>query len=130
MNAKYNTNKKGFTLIELVVTMAVSGIFFTLAMHMFTTANGAFVSYKKSHEDYFEYNIKKAVAEKMLRNNPGECTDGNFAFTGDVADSLNEAFPFPTPKCAKLDSKRNLIYYLGKTDSTTNAIYGFSANKF
>lgn len=130
MNVKHYTSKKGFTLIELVVTMAVSAIFFTLAMHMFTTANGAFVSYKKSHADYFDYNVKKASAEKMLRNNPGECSEGNFTFTGESADSLNEVFPFPAPKCAKLDSKRYLVYFLGKIDSTTNAIYGFSTNKF
>ncbi|MCQ2063128.1 MAG: prepilin-type N-terminal cleavage/methylation domain-containing protein [Fibrobacter sp.] len=123
-----NKAKEGFTLIELVVTMAVSGIFFMLAMHVYVSANGAFVSYKKSHEDYFEYNVKKATAEKMLRENTGECdSTGNFSFTGESADSLNEVFPFPEPKCAQLGRERHLVYFLGKLDSTTSAFYGFSA---
>lgn len=119
--------KKGFTLIELVVTMAVTSIFVTLAMHLYVSANGSFVSYKKSHEEYFDYNVKKATAEKMLRENPGACDQSRiFSFTGESADSLNEAFPFPSPKCDRIDKSSNLVYFLGKTDSSSHAIYGFS----
>lgn len=126
----YFKNKKGFTLIELIVTLAISGIFFTLALHMFGTANGAFANFSKTNDDYFKYNVKKATAEKMLHNNPGVCTNGIFSFIGDAADSLNKVFPFPTPQCTKIDSKSIFIYHLGKTDSTSNTVYGFSTKKF
>lgn len=125
-------SKKGFTLIELIVTMAVSGIFFTLAMNMFSTANGSFVSYKKAHESYFDYNVKKAIANRMLSEHQGTCDNqGNFHFSGDStrfisADSLDKAFPFPESKCKKLDCKRSLVYFLGIQDSTSKEIVGFS----
>ena len=122
-------HKKGFTLIELIVTIGISGIFFTMAMHMFYSANSIFANNKKIHEYYFEYNVKKAKAEKMLRNNPGICSNGSFLFIGDAADSLNNEFPFPAPKCTKIDRKRSLVYVLGKMDSTNNGTWGFSANK-
>lgn len=120
-------NKNGFTLIELVVTMAVSGIFFTLAMNMYCNANGAFINYKKSHEAYFDYNVKKATASRMLKNNSGKCeNDGTFHFSGDAADSLNNAFPFPAPKCKSLDRKRILVYFLGVADSSSKELLGYS----
>lgn len=120
-------NKKGFTLIELVVTMAVSSIFFTLALNLYGSANNAFLNYKITHEFYFEYNVMKANADRQLRENPGECTpDGNYIFRGDKADSLNEVFPFPAPKCKTIDSKRNLIYFTGIADSTINKAVGYS----
>lgn len=120
-------NKKGFTLIELVVTMAVSGIFFTLALNLYGSANNAFLNYKKTHEAYFEYNIMKANANRLLRENPGNCDpDGNYIFRGDKADSLNEVFPFPAPKCKPIDSKRNLIYFTGIADTTINKAVGYS----
>ena len=114
-------------MIELVVTMAVSGIFFTLAMNMFSTANGAFISYRKAHDAYFDYNVKKATANRMLKDNQGECQNGGtFHFTGEFADSLNNAFPFPAPKCKPLDRKRYLVYYLGIPDSASREIQGYS----
>lgn len=120
-------SKRGFTLIELIVTMAVSGIFFTLAMNMFSTANGSFVSYKKAHEEYFDYNVKKAKANRMLLDNTGSCQEnGEFHFTGDSADSLDMEFPFPQPKCKDVDHKRTLVYFLGATDSTSKEIVGYS----
>ena len=39
--------KSGFTLIELMVTLAISGVFFTMAMNLYSTANKAFVTDKK-----------------------------------------------------------------------------------
>lgn len=120
-------NKKGFTLIELVVTMAVSSIFFTLALNLYGSANNAFLNYKITHEFYFEYNVMKANADRQLRENPGECTpDGNYIFTGVKADSLNEAFPFQVPKCKRIDSKRNLVYFTGIANSTINKAVGYS----
>lgn len=120
-------SKRGFTLIELIVTMAVSGIFFTLAMNMFSTANGSIVSYKKAHEEYFDYNVKKAKANRMLLDNTGSCQEnGEFHFTGDSADSLDMEFPFPQPKCKVLDNKRLLIYYFGQPDSSSNELAGYS----
>ena len=46
-------SKSGFTLIELVVTIAISGVFFTMAMNLYNTANRAFVTDKKYDELYF-----------------------------------------------------------------------------
>ncbi len=107
--------------------MIVSGIFFTLAMNMYVTANGSIVSYKKSHEIYFDYNVKKAVADKMLRENSGECSpEGYFHFTGDTADSLNAAFPFHEPECKLINRKRILVYHLGKSDSASSELESYS----
>lgn len=113
-------------MIELIVAMAVSGIFFTLAMNMFITANGSFIRYKKSHEAYFDYNVKKAIASRMLDTHQGSCdNEGNFRFLGISADSLNKVFPFSSPKCKKIDRKRSLVYYLGILDSTSMETIGF-----
>ena len=43
-------SKSGFTLIELVVTIAISGVFFTMAMNLYSTANRAFVTDKEYDE--------------------------------------------------------------------------------
>ncbi len=110
--------------------MAISGIFFTFAMNMFSTANNSFFNYKKSHEEYFDYNVMRAKADNMLRTNPGECSnDSLFKFTGNYADSLNKSFPFPFPKCKKLDRYRSLIFFLGKIDSSSREIYAYSLVK-
>ena len=120
------TNRNGFTLIELVVTLAVSGIFFTLAMNMYVTANGAFTGYRKTHEAYFEHNVRAAVANRMLRDNRGTCDGGEFRFAGEAADSLDRAVPFPAPRCKRIDRDRILVYFLGKADSASRELQGFS----
>ena len=124
--------KRGFTLIELVVTMAVTGIFITLAMNLYSSANSAFVNYRKSHGTFFTYNVIKAKSERALREHPGVCIkdlDSDeaaiYRFTGEDADSLNEAFPLRPLNCKPIDKKRTLVFFRGHADSTSKALYGF-----
>ena len=63
-------SKSGFTLIELVVTIAISSIFFTMAMNLYSTANRAFVTDEKYDELYFEYNVLKAKTVRFLQEHP------------------------------------------------------------
>lgn len=124
--------KRGFTLIELVVTMAVAGIFMTLVMNLYSSANSAFITYRKSNDTFFAYNVVRAKSERALREHPGVCIkdlDSDeaaiYRFTGEDADSLNEAFPLRPLNCKPIDKKRTLVFFRGHADSTSKALYGF-----
>ena len=127
-----NATKMGFTLIELVVTMAISGIFVTLAFKLYSTANRAFLVDRKSHEAFFKYNVKSAKTERMLHLFPGECKKNEFSenttysFTGDSAYIRNQQLPFSPLQCKAIDKKRFLVYYRGRLDSSNQSLIGFS----
>lgn len=127
-----NITRSGFTLIELVVTMAISGIFITLAFNLYSTANRAFLVDRKNHELFFTYNVKSAKTERMLRLFPGECKKNDFSgstsysFTGDSAYILNNQLPFSPLQCRAIDKKRYLVYYRGRLDSSNSSLVGFS----
>ncbi len=112
-------NKRGFTLIELVTTMAVSGFFFALAMNLYCSANKAFITDKKYDELYFEYNVRKAQTERFLREHPNFC---------DIPEKYEAEYklPFTPLRCKPLDKKRHLVYFQGHMDSTKHALIGFS----
>ena len=38
------TYKHGFTLIELITTIAITGIFFSMAMNLYSNANKAYIT--------------------------------------------------------------------------------------
>lgn len=127
-----NASKSGFTLIELVVTMAITGIFCTLAFNLYSTANRAFITDRANHNTFFTYNVKSAQTEKILRDHPGMCEKKEFAdeafytFTGDSSLILNESLPFKPLRCRALDKKRNLVYFHGYLDSASRALASFS----
>lgn len=124
--------KNGFTLIELIVTMAVSGIFTILAFNLYSTANYTFLKDKNKHDVFFDYNVKKSKTIQMLRNHPGSCEKQEFAeelhfsFKGDSAEILNENLPFKPLQCKPIDAKRYIIYFQGYLDSATHSLAGFS----
>ena len=127
-----NATKMGFTLIELVVTMAISGIFITMAFNLYGTANRAFLADRKNHDAFFKYNVKSAKTERMLRLFPGECKKNDFtgsttySFTGDSAYILNDQLPFSPLQCRAIDKKRYLVYDRGRLDSSNLSLVGFS----
>ncbi len=112
-------NKKGFTLIELVVTIAISGIFFTMAMNLYGTANNAFVINKKYDELYFEFNVLKAKSEHFLREHPDFCEHPE-------KYEIEYKPPLSPLHCKPLDNKRYLVYFQGYMDSSKRALVGFS----
>lgn len=76
--------KRGFTLIELVVTIAVSGIFFTLAMHLYTQAVKGQLAFTKKDTAYMQRSVDIALTKKMLQKHPGKCIDGKYALDSDT----------------------------------------------
>jgi len=111
--------QNGFTLIELVVTIAISGVFFTMAMNLYSTANKAFVTDKKYDELYFEYNVLKAKSEHFLREHPDFCERPE-------KYEIEYKLPLSPLHCKPLDKKRYLVYFQGYMDSTKHALVGFS----
>lgn len=112
-------SKSGFTLIELVVTIAISGIFFTMAMNLYSTANRAFVTDKKYDELYFEYNVLKAKTVRFLQEHPDFCERAD-KYEAEYNLSLSPL------QCKAIDKKRYLVYFQGYTDSTKHSLVGFS----
>ncbi|MBQ2561643.1 MAG: type II secretion system protein [Fibrobacter sp.] len=111
--------KLGFTLIELVTTIAISGAFFTMAMNLYGNANKAFATDKKYDELYFEYNALKARTERFLREHPDFCERSE-------KYQIEYNLPFKPLSCKPLDKKRYLVYFQGYMDPTRLALVGFS----
>ena len=115
--------KGGFTLIELVVTIAVSGVFFTMAMNLYGTANRAFLTDKEYDELYFEYNVLKSRTERFLREHPDFCERPNKYQSEYQTES---EMPLGPLQCKALDKKRYLVYFQGYMDPNKRALVGFS----
>ena len=111
--------KSGFTLIELVVTIAISGVFFTMAMNLYSTANQAFVTDKKYDELYFEYNVLKAKTERFLQEHPDFCERPE-------KYQLEYKLPLSPLQCKAIDKKRYLVFFQGYMDPNKHALVGFS----
>ena len=118
--------KHGFTLIELVVTISLAGIFSTFAMEYYLQAIKANNIAAKRNSSYFEYNVSKNILKRTLAGNRGECVDGTYRFVGESADSLNATVPFPKLTCRPIAHDRTLIYFLGPLDSIVTSPVGFS----
>ena len=112
-------SKSGFTLIELVVTIAISGVFFTMTMNLYSTANRAFITDKKYDELYFDYNVLKAKTERFLQEHPDFCERPN-------KYEAEYKLPFSPLQCKALDKKRYLIFFQGYMDPNKHALVGFS----
>lgn len=93
-------HKKGFTLIELIVTMMLAGICSLLAARLFVEAYRQYYAYRERDAAYFAEYRDEVLFKKMLRESPWSCrVDGSFAFTGDNADSLAKAAPGHNLRC-------------------------------
>ena len=113
------TYKHGFTLIELITTIAISGIFFSMAMNLYSNANKAFITDKKYDELYFEYNVLKAKTIRFLQEHPDFCEHSE-------KYEIEYRIPFSPLQCRPIDKKRYLVYFQGYMDSTRRALVGFS----
>ena len=125
-NITGQATKRGFTLIELVVTLCIAGIFSTFAMEYYLQAVKANRVAAERDHSYFEYNVSKKLLKRVLADNKGECIDGIYRFVGESADSLNATVPFPELKCSSIAHNRTLVYYLGPLDSAITSPVGFS----
>lgn len=111
--------KHGFTLIELVTTIAISGIFFSMAMNLYSTANKAFITDKKYDELYFEYDVLKAKTIRFLQEHPDFCENSD-------KYEIEYRLPLSPLQCKQMDKKRHLVYFQGYMDSTKHALVCFS----
>ena len=112
-------SKSGFTLIELVVTIAISGVFFTMTMNLYSTANRAFITDKEYDELYFEYNVLKAKTVRFLQEHPNFCEHPD-------KYQFEYKLPLNPLQCKAIDKKRYLVYFQGYMDSGKRALVGFS----
>ena len=117
-NTAGHATKRGFTLIELVVTLCIAGIFSTFAMEYYLQAVKANRAAAERDHSYFEYNVSKKRLKKAIAENDGICEDGFYHFTGDAADSLTTAIPFVPLQCSPIAHGRTLVYYTGPIDTT------------
>jgi prepilin-type N-terminal cleavage/methylation domain-containing protein len=118
--------KKGFTLIELVVTISVAGIFSTFAMNYYLQAIKAKQAMVEKHDEYFEYNVVKSKLKRALLDYEGECKRGKYTFKADQSCFEQPTVPAAGLDCKVLDHSRVLVYYLGKLDSSSKKLVGFS----
>ncbi len=117
----------GFTLIELLVTMALAGIMATFALNLFSSGHKLFLNYRRLDEKYFEYGVQRALAARMIDENPGVCNaDGFYSFSGSDADSLQEHFPFPEIHCRPARINGFVVYYRGLADSIARYPVGWT----
>lgn len=98
--------KHGFTLIELVVTIAVSGIFFTLAMNLYVQAVKGQLAFTKKDASYMQRTIDIALTRRMLQEHPGKCIDGKYILDSDTENLrlINNL------QCKKLKRGRIVVY--------------------
>lgn len=108
---KPTAKKRGFTLIELVVSMMLAGICSLLAGRLFVEAYRQYYAYRDRDAIFFDESRQEALARKMLYKHPGKCReDSSYAFTGERADSLRTAFPYAELRCeADLATGRVLV---------------------
>lgn len=118
--------KKGFTLIELVITISVAGIFSTFAMNYYLQVIKAKQAMDKRHDEYFEFNVVKSKLKCALQDNEGECKEGKYTFNIEQNDLQQAVFPASGLECKALAHNRVLVYYLGKLDSSSKRLVGFS----
>jgi prepilin-type N-terminal cleavage/methylation domain-containing protein len=117
-NITGQATKRGFTLIELVVTLCIAGIFSTFAMEYYLQAVKANRVAAERDHSYFEYNVNKNRLKKTLAENEGFCEDGIYHFTGEASDSLTTAIPFAQLQCSPIAHGRTLVYYIGPINTT------------
>jgi prepilin-type N-terminal cleavage/methylation domain-containing protein len=98
--------KHGFTLIELVVTIAVSGIFFTLAMNLYVQAVKGQLAFAKKDASYMQRTVDIALTKKMLQEHPGKCVDGKYILDSDTEDPRL----VHNLQCKELKRGRILVY--------------------
>lgn len=106
------SQKNGFTLIELVVTMAVSGIFFTLAMNLYTQAVKGQLAFTKKDAAYMQRSVDIAKTKRMLQGHPGKCVDGIY-----VLDSTDNVIPASTHPLQCKELKRGRVVVYGNQES-------------
>ncbi|MCF0215765.1 MAG: prepilin-type N-terminal cleavage/methylation domain-containing protein [Fibrobacteraceae bacterium] len=108
----------GFTLIELVVTMAVAGIFFTLAMHLYTQAVKGRIAFEKKDAAYIQRTVDVAKTKRILQEHPGKCIDGKYVLDNANAVMANEQRGHHQPEplltqslhCKELKRGRIVVY--------------------
>ncbi len=92
--------KRGFTLAECMAAVALIGIFSVFSMMILTNGFDLFQNYRKRSSNFFEQTVKAAKADRLVKEHRGICSpEGEFSFTGDLADSLRNLFPYPSVQC-------------------------------
>ncbi|SHL46051.1 prepilin-type N-terminal cleavage/methylation domain-containing protein [Fibrobacter sp. UWOV1] len=98
--------KRGFTLIELVVTIAVSGIFFTLAMNLYVQAVKGQLAFTKKDAAYMQRTVDNALTKRMLQEHPGKCVNGKYILDSDTENP----HLFHNLQCKVLKRGRIVVY--------------------
>lgn len=107
--------KRGFTLIELVVTIAVSGIFFTLAMNLYVQAVKGQLAFTKKDAAYMQRTVDNALTKRMLQEHPGKCVNGKYILNSDTDVVLSPDSKASLPhlhslQCKELKRGRIVVY--------------------
>ena len=94
--------RRGFTLIELVVTILLSGLCSLVATQLFIEAYRQYYSYSNRDAKFFAEYRDELHFRRLLREQPWICReDSSFVFIGDNKDSLMSIVPYQSVSCEK-----------------------------
>lgn len=108
--------QSGFTLIELIVTMCLSGVFLSFALQYYLSALRVEKNIREDFDSYFDYNVKKAAVQKLLKNKTGLCSGGIYFVSGTDSVSSVSEIPLKSWNCHESGEGRRVLYYQGHAE--------------